>query len=119
MRKQTLIRLQADEGMLLTDGKHFVKFVQLTPEDSESDWSEVTEAYVKKISAKMTPREFLLALIGKGKTREQIEAVMNSDDRIWAELTGATTILRSNPLLDQLCSQFDLTPADVDEIFGL
>lgn len=119
MRKQTLTLLTADEGMYLTDGQHFVKYVQLTPEQSESDWTEVTEAYVRKQSAKMTPREFLLALLGKGITRQQIETVINTDDRVWAELTGATTILRANPLLDQLCGQFGLTSSDVDEIFGL
>ena len=67
----------------------------------------------------MTPREFILALMNKGITREQLEALINSNDQVWAELNYATLITRANPLLDQLCGQFGLTSADVDELFGL
>ena len=67
----------------------------------------------------MTPREFVLKLMEKGITRAQIEALINSNDQVWAELNYATLVTRANPLLDQLCSQFGLTTADVDEMFGL
>lgn len=118
MQKYNLIHLQADEGMYLTDGKRFVKAIDIGQGQSEDDWTEVTEAFVKKQRARMTPREFILALLNKGITKEQIEA-LNANSQVWAELNFATTILRSNPLLDQLCEQFGLTPADVDAIFGL
>ena len=39
--------------------------------------------------------------------------------QVWAELNYATFIERKNPLLDELCGQFGLTPEDVDGIFGL
>lgn len=119
MKKFNLIHLQAEDNKFLTDGTRFVKSINIGEGQSEDDWTEVTEAFVRKQRAKMTPREFLLALINKGKTREQIEAIINSDDRVWAELTGATVILRTNPLLDQLCNELDLTSDDLDEIFGL
>ena len=35
------------------------------------------------------------------------------------EFNYATYIECKNPLLDELCSQFGLTPEDVDDIFGL
>lgn len=114
-----LTKLTASAGMVLTDGQQFTHSVLLREGEDPSVWSEVTEEQYHKLMAQMTPREFLLALINKGKTREQIEAIIDSDDTVWAELTGATVIVRANPLLDQLCSRLDLTPADIDEMFGL
>ena len=118
MKKYTLIQLQADDGKYLTDGKRFVKSIQIGEGQSEDDWSEITEAQFKKATANMTPRQFILKLMEKGITKAQIEA-LNQNEQVWAELNFATTILRSNPLLDELCGQFGLTPADVDEMFGL
>ena len=115
----TLTKLTADTGMVLTNGKDFTHSVLLREGESPEDWSEITEEYFRKLQANMTPREFILKLMEKGVTREQLEALINSNDRVWAELNYATLITRANPLLDQLCGQFGLTPADVDEMFGL
>lgn len=114
-----LTKLTADTGMVLTDGKQFTHSVLLREDESAENWQEITEDTFRRLQAQMTPREFLLALINKGKTRAQIEAIINSDERIWAELTGATLIIRANPLLDQLCERLDLTPLDIDNMFGL
>ena len=114
-----LTKLTADEGKLLTDGSRYIKTVILRVDEKPEDYQEVDEIIFKRLMAKMTPREFILKLIAKGITREQIEAIANTSEQIWAELNYATTILRSNPLLDQLCGQFGMTPADVDEMFGL
>ena len=103
----------------MTNGENFTHSVLLREDESASDWSEITEEYYKKLIAKMTPREFILKLMGKGITREQLETLINSNDRVWAELNYATIITRANPLLDELCSQFGLTTSDVDELFGL
>ena len=45
MRKvtHTSIELIADEGMLLTDGKHFCKAVFLPDNDNGADWKEIPE----------------------------------------------------------------------------
>ena len=118
MQKINITRLKADEGKYLTDGTRFLKVVNLTPEQSEDDWSEVDEIVFKRARARMTPREFILKLMDKGVTKAQIEA-LNQNEQVWAELNFATTILRANPLLDELCGQFGLTSKDVDEIFGL
>lgn len=115
----TLTKLTAEVGMILTDGTNFTHSVLLREGESPEAWSEITEEYYRKLMAQMTPREFILKLMQRGITREQIEALINSNDQVWAELNYATLITRANPLLDQLCGQFGLTPTDVDEIFGL
>ena len=118
MKKFNLIHLQAEDGMYLTDGTRFVKFIQIGEGQSEDDWTEVTEAEFNRATANMTPREFILKLMEKGVTKAQIEE-LNANPQVWAELNFATMILRVNPLLDQLCSQFGLTSEDLDEMFGL
>lgn len=115
----TLTKLTAGDNMILTDGVNFSKSILLREDESPEKWFEITEEYHKKLMAKMTPREFVLKLMAKGITREQIEDLINSNDQVWAELNYATEINRANPLLDQLCTQFDLTSSDVDELFGV
>ena len=110
-----LTKLTAEAGYVLTDGEQFTHSVLLREGESASAWSEITEEQHRLLMANMTPREFILKLM----TREQLEALINANDRVWAELNYATVITRANPLLDQLCSQFGLTPHDVDVIFGL
>lgn len=119
MIETQLTKLTAETGYVLTNGENFTHSVLLREDESPEDWSEITEDDYRRLQANMTPREFLLALLAKGKTREQIETIINSDDRVWAELTGATIIMRANPLLDQLCSRLNLTTTDIDEMFGL
>lgn len=114
-----LTKLTAESGYVLTDGEQFTHSVLLRDGESASAWSEITEEQHRLLMANMTPREFILKLMEKGITREQLEALINANDRVWAELNYATVITRANPLLDQLCGQFGLTPHDVDVIFGL
>ena len=118
MQTKNYIQLKADEGKYLTDGKRFVKTIDIEQGQSEDDWWEVDEIVFERARAWMTPREFILKLMEKGVTKAQIEA-LNANEQVWAELNFATTILRANPLLDELCGQFGLTPSDVDEMFGL
>ena len=115
----TLTKLTASAGMVLTNGEQFTHSVLLREGESSEAWSEITEEYYRKLMAQMTPREFILALMQRGITREQLEDLIKTNDRVWAELNYATLITRANPLLDQLCEQFGLTTTDVDEIFGL
>ena len=119
MQKKTITRLIADEDMYLNKGAIFTKQIDLADGESESDWQEVTEKVMKKYYAQMTPREFILGLLSRGVTREQIQDLINENQQVWAELNYATFIERKNPLLDQLCGKFGLTPEDVDGIFGL
>lgn len=119
MQKNTIIRLIADENMYLRKNNQFYKSVELKDGESEFDYTEVSEKEMKKFYAQMTPREFILGLFSRGITREQIEELIANNQQVWAELNYATFIERKNPLLDQFCEQFGLTPEDVDGIFGL
>lgn len=119
MQTTTITRLTADEGMYLRKDNQFYKTVDLKDGETASDYEEVAEKVMKKYYAQMTPREFVLGMLSRGVTREQIEGLIAENQQVWAELNYATYIERKNPLLDQLCSQFGLTPEDVDGIFGL
>lgn len=119
MQTTTITRLTADEGMYLRKDNNFYKTVDLKDGESASDYEEVAEKVMKKYYAQMTPREFVLGMLSRGVTREQIEGLIAENQQVWAELNYATYIERKNPLLDQLCSQFGLTQEDVDGIFGL
>lgn len=119
MQKTTITRLTADENMYLMKDNQFYKTVDLKDGETAEDYEEVTEKEMKKYYAQMTPREFVLGLLSRGITREQIEGLIKSNQQVWAELNYATFIERKNPLLDELCGQFGLTPEDVDGIFGL
>ena len=119
MITKTLIKLEADAGMILTDGINFSHTVLLREDEEPNKWVEITLEDYKKIHANITPREFILALLAKGVTKEQLENLINSNVQVWAELNYATVINRANPLLDELCGLFNLTPADIDEIFNL
>lgn len=114
-----LTKLTADAEHLLTDGTQFVHSAILREGESPEKWQEITEYEFKCLQAKMTPREFILKLMAKGITKAQIETLINSNDQVWAELNYATLISRANPLLDKLCGQFGLTPADVDKLFSI
>ena len=115
----TLTKMTAQTGYVLTDGKQFTHSVLLREGENPENWQEITEEYYHRLQAKMTPREFVLTLMSKGITKQQIETLINSNDQVWAEFNYATEINRANPLLDQFCSQVGLTTQDLDEIFNL
>ena len=119
MQTKQITRLTADENMYLMKDNQFYKTVDLKDGESAEDYTEVSEKVMKKYYAQMTPREFVLGLLSRGITREQIEELIKSNQQVWAELNYATFIERKNPLFDELCGQFGLTPEDVDGIFGL
>ena len=119
MQTKQITRLTADEGKYLRKDNQFYKTVDLKDGETTTDYEEVAEKVMKKYFAQMTPREFVLGMLSRGVTREQIEKLIASNQQVWAELNYATFIERKNPLLDQLCGQFGLTPEDVDGIFGL
>ena len=119
MQTKQITRLIADEGKYLRKDNQFYKTVDLKDNETASDYEEIAEKVMKKYYAQMTPREFILGLLSRGITREQIENLISANEQVWAELNYATYIERKNPLLDQLCGQFGLTEEDVDGIFGL
>ncbi len=66
---------------------------------------------------KMTPRDFLLSVIELGAAWEQIKQLISSDSRVEIELNYCQYVYRGNPLLNQMCSEFNITPEQLDEIF--
>lgn len=119
MQTKNITRLIADEGKYLTKDNQFFKTADLKDGETVEDYEEVSEKVMMKYYAQMTPREFVLGLLSRGITREQIEDLIAENQQVWAELNYATFIERKNPLLDQLCGLFGLTSEDVDGIFGL
>lgn len=86
------------------------KFV--TPEVAEQKEKE------RVAMLKMSPRDFLLACTQQlGIEWSAIKALMNSNPQVEIELQFCTFVYRGNPLLDQLCGNFNVTPEQLDELF--
>ena len=66
---------------------------------------------------KMTPRDFLLAITNMGVKWTDIKALMDSNPQVAIELQFCNNVYRGNPLLDQLCGQFNVTSEQLDELF--
>ena len=66
---------------------------------------------------KMTPRDFLLAITNMGVEWTAIKALMDSNPQVAIELQFCNNVYRGNPLLDQLCGQFNITSAQLDALF--
>lgn len=66
---------------------------------------------------KMTPRDFLLAITNMGVEWTDIKALMDSNPQVAIELQFCNNVYRGNPLLDQLCGQFNITSEQLDELF--
>ena len=65
----------------------------------------------------MTPRDFLLAITNMGVEWTAIKALMDSNPQVAIELQFCNNVYRGNPLLDQLCGQFNVTSEQLDELF--
>ena len=66
---------------------------------------------------KMTPRDFLLAITNMGVKWTDIKALMDSNPQVAIELQFCNNVYRGNPLLDQLCGEFNITSEQLDELF--
>ena len=66
---------------------------------------------------KMTPRDFLLAITNMGVEWTAIKALIDSNPQVAIELQFCNNVYRGNPLLDQLCGQFNVTSEQLDELF--
>lgn len=83
------------------------------------DYQKEKEQEEKKRVAmlKMTPRDFLLAITGMGVDFAKIKELMATNPQVEIELNYCNYVYRGNALLDQLCGQFGITPAQLDELF--
>lgn len=66
---------------------------------------------------KMTPRDFLLAVVDMGVNYSKIKELMASNPQVEIELQYCNNVYRGNPLLDQLCGNFGVTAEQLDELF--
>lgn len=66
---------------------------------------------------KMTPRDFLLAITGMGVDFAKIKELMATNPQVEIELNYCNYVYRGNALLDQLCGQFGIATAQLDELF--
>lgn len=65
----------------------------------------------------MTPLDFINALATLRVTYEQIKALCDANAEVDKQLRFCNHVYRGNPLLDKLCSQFGVTPKQLDELF--
>ena len=100
----------------------------ITIEETDIDYQNVGGEYVTPEVAiekekervamlKMTPRDFLLAITNMGVEWTAIKALMDSNPQVAIELQFCNNVYRGNPLLDQLCGQFNVTSEQLDELF--
>lgn len=100
----------------------------VTIEETDIDYQNVGGEYVTPEVAiekekervamlKMTPRDFLLAIVDMGVEWSAIKTLMDSNPQVAIELQFCNNVYRGNPLLDQLCGQFNVTSEQLDELF--
>ena len=100
----------------------------ITIEETDIDYQNVGGEYVTPEVAiekekervamlKMTPRDFLLAITSMGVEWTAIKTLMDSNPQVAIELQFCNNVYRGNPLLDQLCGQFNVTSEQLDELF--
>ena len=65
----------------------------------------------------LTPRDFLIALMGFGVKFSDVEALLAQNEQARLELNYCQYVYRGSPLLDALCGVFGLSSEQLDEIF--
>ena len=93
---------------------------EILEDDSlQSYVTELTENEEKERVAmlKMTPREFLLAIVEMGVDYSKIKELMSANPRVEIEMQYCNFVYRGNPLLDKLCGKFRVTTEQLDELF--
>ena len=125
-RQNDLIVLTGDSREALE--KATLLMPNITIEETDIEYVNVGGEYVTPEVAiekekervarlKMTPRDFLLAITNMGVEWTAIKALMDSNPQVAIELQFCNNVYRGNPLLDQLCGQFNVTSEQLDELF--
>lgn len=125
-RQNDLIVLTGDSREALE--KATLLMPNITIEETDIDYQNIGGEYVTPEVAiekekervamlKMTPRDFLLAITNMGVEWAAIKALMDSNPQVAIELQFCNNVYRGNPLLDQLCGQFNITSEQLDELF--
>ena len=125
-RQNDLIVLTGDSREALE--KATLLMSNITIEETDIEYMNVGGEYVTPEIAiekekervamlKMTPRDFLLAITNMGVEWTAIKTLMDSNPQVAIELQFCNNVYRGNPLLDQLCGQFNVTSEQLDELF--
>ena len=125
-RQNDLIVLTGDSREALE--KATLLMSNITIEETDIEYMNVGGEYVTPEIAiekekervamlKMTPRDFLLAITNMGVEWTAIKTLMDSNPQVAIELQFCNNVYRGNPLLDQLCGQFNITSEQLDELF--
>ena len=125
-RQNDLIVLTGDSREALE--KATLLMPNITIEETDIEYVNVGGEYVTPEVAiekekervamlKMTPRDFLLAITDMGVEWAAIKALIDSNPQVAIELQFCNNVYRGNPLLDQLCGQFNITSEQLDELF--
>lgn len=83
----------------------------------KTDEQKEQEEKKRVVMLKMTPRDFLLAITQMGVDFAKIKELMATNPQVEIELNYCNYVYRGNALLDQLCGQFGITTAQLDELF--
>lgn len=83
----------------------------------KTDEEKTQEEKERIAMLKMTPRDFLLAVVDMGVDYSKIKELMASNPQVEIELQYCNNVYRGNPLLDQLCGNFGVTAEQLDELF--
>lgn len=65
----------------------------------------------------MTPLDFIKCLETFNITYTQIKSLCDANEEVDKNLRLCANVFRGNPLLDNLCGQFGVTPQQLDELF--
>lgn len=66
---------------------------------------------------RMTPLDFINAIETLGVEYATIKALCDNNLEVEKQLRFCNHVYRGNPLLDELCGQFGITPEQLDELF--
>lgn len=83
----------------------------------KTDEQKIEEEKKRVAMLHMTPRDFLLAITQMGVDYSKIKELMASNPQVEIELQFCNYVYRGNPLLDQLCGQFNITTEQLDALF--
>ena len=79
---------------------------------------ELTQKEKERVAMlKMTPRDFLLAITGMGIEWSAVKELMAQNPQVEIELNYCQYVYRGNPLLDELCVNFNVTSEQLDDLF--
>lgn len=92
------------------DGKHRVQIVEI-PKPTEEEIRQ------RIMDLRMTPLDFLKAIIKLGISYDTIKQLMEANPEVDMEMRYCQNVYRKHPMLEQFATQFGVTSEQLDNIF--